>query len=112
MSPSPCASALASAAQMTDLALAYAELKTGKKNYPLEFIGIRAGEKIDEILVSEEEMRHSVEKKDHFVIQGESDFDVISLKKSLKTIEYDSGNASHLTVNELKQIMKKLKWVL
>ena len=102
----------APSATMVNLAKAYAELKTGKKDYPLEYVGIRAGEKIHEVLVSHEEMRRSQEKKDHFVIQGESDFDVISLKKSLKTIEYDSGNASHLTVNELKQIMKKLKWVL
>ena len=102
----------APSATMVNLARAYAELKTGKKDYPLEYVGIRAGEKIHEVLVSHEEMRRSQEKKDHFVIQGESDFDVISLKKSLKTIEYDSGNASHLSVNELKEIMKKLKWVL
>ena len=102
----------APSATMVNLARAYAELKTGKKDYPLEYVGIRAGEKIHEVLVSHEEMRRSQEKKDHFVIQSESDFDVISLKKSLKTIEYDSGNASHLTVNELKEIMKKLKWVL
>ena len=102
----------APSATMVNLAKAYAELKTGKKDYPLEYVGIRAGEKIHEVLVSHEEMRRSQEKKDHFVIQSESDFDVISLKKSLKTIEYDSGNASHLTVNELKEIMKKLKWVL
>ena len=82
------------------------------KNYPLEYIGIRAGEKIDEVLVSHEEMRRAQEKKDHFVIQRESDFDVISLKKSLKTIEYDSGAVSHLGVKELKEIMKKLNWIL
>jgi UDP-N-acetylglucosamine 4,6-dehydratase/5-epimerase len=102
----------APSATMVNLAKAYAELKTGKKDYPLKYVGIRAGEKIDEVLVSHEEMRRAQEKKDHFVIQRESDFDVISLKKSLKTIEYDSGVVSHLSVKELKEIMKKLNWIL
>ncbi|AFS81872.1 polysaccharide biosynthesis protein CapD [Candidatus Nitrosopumilus sediminis] len=102
----------APAAKMTDLALAYAELKTGKKDYPLEFIGVRAGEKIDEVLVSHEEMRRAQERKDHFVINRENDFDITSLKKSLKNIEYDSSNANHLSIKELKEIMKKLNWVL
>jgi UDP-N-acetylglucosamine 4,6-dehydratase/5-epimerase len=102
----------APSATMVNLAKAYAELKTGKKDYPLKYVGIRAGEKIDEVLVSHEEMRRAHEKKDHFVIERESDFDVISLKKSLKTIEYDSGAVSHLGVKELKEIMKKLNWIL
>ena len=95
-------------ATMVNLAKAYAELKTGNKNYPLEYIGIRAGEKIDEVLVSHEEMRHVQEKKDHFVIIREEDFN----KKSIKTVEYSSGNTPHLTIEELKTIMKKLKWIL
>jgi len=99
-------------AKMVNLAKAYAELKTGKKNYPLEYVGIRAGEKIDEVLVSHEEMRHAQERKDHFVIHREEDFDITSLKKSLKTIEYGSGTVKHLSVQELKKMMKKLKWVL
>ena len=99
-------------AKMVNLAKAYAELKTGKQNYPIEYIGIRAGEKIDEILVSHEEMRHAQERKDHFVINRERDFDMLSLKKSLKTEEYGSGTVKHLSVKELKGIMNKLRWVL
>jgi FlaA1/EpsC-like NDP-sugar epimerase len=100
----------APAAKMTDLALAYAELKTGKKNYPLEFIGIRAGEKIDEILVSEEEMRHSIERKDHFVINKEEKIDKFSTKNIISHEQYGSSNTKHLTIDELKQTMKKLQW--
>jgi len=100
----------APAAKMTDLALAYAELKTGTKNYPLEFIGIRAGEKIDEILVSEEEMRHSIERKDHFVITKEAKIDKFSTKNIISHEQYGSSNTKHLTINELKHIMKKLQW--
>jgi len=101
----------APATKMVDLAHAYAELKTGKKNYPLEYIGIRAGEKIDEVLVSEEEMRRVSEKKDHFVIKRESILDKNYLKKSTKLTEYGSGTITPLNVEELKSLMKKLKWV-
>jgi len=101
----------APATKMVTLARAYAELKTGKKNYPLEYIGIRAGEKIDEVLVSEEEMRRVSEKKDHFVIKRESLIDKNYLKKSTKLTEYGSGTITPLNVEELKSLMKKLKWV-
>jgi UDP-N-acetylglucosamine 4,6-dehydratase/5-epimerase len=101
----------APAAKMVDLARAYAELKTGKKNYPIEYVGIRAGEKIDEILVSEEEMRRAEERKDHFIIKREKLFDKDSIKSHKKT-EYSSGSVKHLDVEELKQLMKKLKWVV
>lgn len=102
----------APASKIVSLAKAYAELKTGKKNYPLEYLGIRAGEKIDEVLVSQEEMRHAEETKDHFVIKSEAKFDVKSIKKSIKTQEYDSKTGKPLSVDELKKLMIKLKWVL
>jgi FlaA1/EpsC-like NDP-sugar epimerase len=102
----------APAAKIVNLARAYAELKTGKKNYLLEYVGIRPGEKIDEILVSEEEMKHSQEKKDHFIINKEKEFEKKSLQKSTKIKEYGSGTVKHLDVDELKQLMKKLKWVI
>ena len=100
----------APATKMVNLARAYAELKTGKKNYPLEYIGIRAGEKINEVLVSEEEMRRVSEKKDHFVIKRESLIDKSFLKKSTKLTEYGSGTITPLNIEELKSLMKKLKW--
>ena len=102
----------APATKMVTLARAYAELKTGKKNYPLEYIGIRAGEKIDEVLVSEEEMRRVSEKKDHFVIKRESLIDKTFLKKSTKLTEYGSGTITSLNIEELKSLMKKLKWTI
>ena len=102
----------APATKMINLAHAYAELKTGKKNYPLKYIGIRAGEKIDEILVSEEEMRHSEEKQDHYIIRREKEFDRTFLNKSTKLQEYSSGTIKHLDVAELKTLMKKLNWAV
>lgn len=102
----------APAAKMINLARAYAELKTGKKNYPLKYVGIRAGEKIDEVLVSQEEMRHVLERKDHFVIHREKEFDASSINKSTKFKEYGSGTITNLSQEELKQLMTKLKWVV
>ena len=102
----------APATKMINLARAYAELKTGKKNYPVEYIGIRAGEKIHEVLVSEEEMRHAVEKKDHYIINREAEIDKKFNKKSIKFKDYNSESTTHLNIEELKILMKKLKWVI
>lgn len=102
----------APSSKMVNLARAYAELKTGKKNYPLDYVGIRAGEKIDEILVSQEEMRHAEERKNHFIIKQEAEFDTISIKKPIKIHEYGSRTGKPLSVEELIKMMKKLKWVV
>lgn len=101
----------APAAKIMDLAKAYAKLKTNNNDYPLKYIGIRAGEKIDEILVSEEEMRRVEERKDHFVIKREEEFDTKSLKKSVKIKEYSSATVKHLNKDELIKLMKRLKWI-
>jgi UDP-N-acetylglucosamine 4,6-dehydratase len=102
----------APATKMIDLARAYAELKTGQKNYPLTYIGIRAGEKIHEVLVSEEEMRRVKEEKDHYVIRREEEIDKSFLKKNTSFVEYGSGNIPQLNIKELKLMMKKLKWTI
>ncbi len=102
----------APATRIIDLARAYAELKTGEKNYPLEYIGIRAGEKIHEILISEEEMRHIKEEKDHFIIKREAEIDKSFVKKKIDFVEYSSGTVNHLDIKQLKSMMKKLKWTM
>ena len=102
----------APATKIIDLARAYAELKTGEKNYPLEYIGIRAGEKIHEILISEEEMRHVKEEKDHFIIKREAEIDKSFVKKKIDFVEYSSGTVNHLDIKQLKSMMKKLKWTM
>ena len=96
-------------AKMVNLAKAYAELKSGKKDYPLEYVGIRPGEKIHEILVSSEEMRHTQEKEEHFVINHEKDNDTTPVTK---LPEYSSDTVKHLTIEELKETMRSLHWVL
>ena len=100
----------APATKIVDLAKVYAENITGKKDYPIEYVGRRAGEKIHEVLVSEEEMRNVKEMKDHYIIHRELDFDLASLKKE-RLAEYSSDTVSLLTKPDLKKIMKNLSWI-
>ncbi|KAF6246077.1 capsule biosynthesis protein CapD [Nitrosopumilus sp. b2] len=103
----------APSAKIVDLAKAYAELVTKKKNYPIEYVGIRPGEKIHELLISEEEMRFAIEKKDHYIIKKEEyEFDKNSAKKKIRFNEYSSGAVKFMSIEELKDIMKHLSWVV
>jgi len=102
----------APATKIEELAKTYAELKSKKKNYPVEYVGIRSGEKIHEVLVSQEEKRHSTEEKDHFVIHKESEFDTKSIKKLFSSEEYSSDKVKHLNKTQLKELMKNLKWII
>jgi UDP-glucose 4-epimerase len=103
----------APSARIVDLAKAYAELITKKKNYPIEYVGIRPGEKVHEILISEEEMRFAEEKEDHYIIKQEKyEFDKTSTKRKINYNEYDSGSIKHMTNTELKETMKNLSWVV
>ena len=103
----------APSARIVDLAKAYAELVTKNKNYPITFVGIRPGEKIHEILISEEEMRFAIEKKDHYIIKKENyEFDKESTKKNISFNEYSSGHVKLMNTKELKNIMNHLSWVI
>ncbi len=53
------------AARIPDLGLALAHGLTGRKDYPLAVIGLRPGEKMHEVLVSEEEMWRATELKNY-----------------------------------------------
>ena len=97
--------------KINDLAKAYAELKTNKKNYPIEYIGIRAGEKLHEILVSNEEMRHTIEDKNHFVIKKQKLFDTDIKKGENEFVDYGSNNVKELSNTDLKTLLKSLKWI-
>ena len=94
-----------------DLAKIYAELVTGKKDYPVEYIGIRAGEKLHEVLVSNEEMRYTVEEENHFVIKKQKLFDLDIKKGENDFREYSSNDVKKLSNIELKKLLKSLKWI-
>jgi len=56
-------------------------------------------------------MRHVTEKKDHFTIHKESEFDTKSIKKSSDLQEYSSKTVERLNIKQLKDLMKKLEWM-
>lgn len=77
----------------------------GEKNLPIEFTGIRPGEKIHEIMVSEEECFRTVENGDYYVImpmlpelRGHED------QKSALTDEYSSKD-NNLSIDELRALL-------
>lgn len=77
-----------------------------------EIIGIRAGEKVDEILVTEEEARHTQEFDNYFVIEPEFPFRQVAFesgKSLLSDFRYTSDNNSRwLTKDELDEIVRRL----
>ena len=78
-----------------------------------EIIGIRPGEKVNEILLTEEEARHAREFDDYFVIEPEFPFwrkDKLEGGKLLpKGFKYTSDNNSRwLTKEELKKMIEGL----
>jgi UDP-glucose 4-epimerase len=94
----------APALYIKDLALVYAELKTGKKNYPQKEIGIRTGEKLDEVLISKEEMSKS--------IRSDKLYRIISRKEhaDYEDEEYSSANTQQLGKKEIKKLIEGLIW--
>ena len=78
-----------------------------------EVIGIRPGEKVNEILLTEEEARHTKEFDDYFVVEPEFPFwkgDNLKGAKSLpEGFTYTSDNNNWwLTQDELKKMIEVL----
>ncbi len=89
-------------AKITDVAT----VLMGNKKLPIEFTGIRPGEKVHEIMVSEEECFRTVEQGDYYVIlpvlpelRGEQVFE------PALTNEYSSKDLN-LSVDELRQLLQ------
>ena len=97
------------ACYVIDLAKAVAKAVTGRDDYPMREVGIRQGEKIDEVLVSEEEMLRAVEGKTYIVIRPYGVAEKGALTKNLE--EYTSNNARILNEAELVSLLKKEKLV-
>ena len=76
-----------------------------------EVTGIREGEKLDEILISDDEMRYCWELEDMFmilhpVINKNYSEETNELKKIQSMESYSSANAEKLSNDELKKIIK------
>jgi FlaA1/EpsC-like NDP-sugar epimerase len=97
------------ACYMIDLAKAMSKTITGKDNYPIKEVGIRPGEKIHEVLVSEEEMHRAVETGEHYVVYPYGELEKPSLLRDLN--EYASNNTQILNEDEIIPLLKREGWV-
>lgn len=97
------------ACYIKDLAEVMAEEITKRKDYPIEEVGIRPGEKINEILVSEEEMRRVEERPDHYIIDAFAEPEIVKDGAKSKG-EYDS-NTTILSKKEIAELLRKDGWL-
>ncbi len=98
------------AAKIIDLAKAMGEGISGNKDYPIKIVGIRPGEKIHEILVSEEELKRSIELKDNYIIYNYGKIRESRLiNKNIK--EYDSSNTQQLSKQDIIKLLKEDGWI-
>lgn len=83
------------AATVEDLAFAIAP-----EGYPREIVGVRPGEKMHEVLVSEDEMRRATDHDEHYVIGTQS----VRLSG-----EYTSANTRRLDVKAIRGLLQQAK---
>jgi FlaA1/EpsC-like NDP-sugar epimerase len=100
-----------SACKIVNFARVFAEALTGVKDYPVEFVGIRPGEKMHEIIISEEEMRRVNETNENFIIQPHKEFFNSGTLTSKPVQEYASNTATQLDDDSLLKILKETKWI-
>lgn len=94
---------------ISDLAKAVIKIFNKNKN-SIKFIGIRHGEKLDEVLASEEEMSKSVSKKNYIYIAKDSrDLNYekyFDTGKKIKVINaYRSGTEKKLSINSIIKML-------
>ncbi len=97
------------ACYITELAKVMSKAITEKEDYPIKEVGIRPGEKIHEVLVSEEEMRRAVETETHYIIYPYGELEKPSLMRDLK--EYTSDNTQIFNEEEIVSLLKKEGWM-
>lgn len=100
--------------RIKDLAIVMIE-ELGNKDTKIKTIGIRAGEKIDEVLISKCESSGVIEKDDYYIILPTVKIDSIEKNykyDKVKSIEeYTSKNSKQLTRQEIKQLLTKEGWL-
>ena len=99
----------APAANIWDMAEVMASEISGRDDYPIEETHIRPGEKIHEVLVSEEEMVRADDLGDYFVVRPYGSMPKTPSSTSMR--EYTSQNTTRLSGEELTQLLRKEDWV-
>lgn len=101
--------------KITDLAETMIE-KLGNKKTKIEYIGIRPGEKLYEVLVSKNESRRTVEDGEHYIILPDELFHKTLNKKyknygSMNLEEYTSKNTRQLDKKAILKLLDEDGWL-
>jgi UDP-glucose 4-epimerase len=98
------------AARTPDLGQALAFGLTGRSDYPMTAVGMRPGEKMHEVLVSEEEMWRATELKDYFIVPSWARSQDKSTPKEGPVSEYSSAGTHLLTRKEILAMLRSDGW--
>jgi UDP-N-acetylglucosamine 4,6-dehydratase len=99
------------AANIVDLAKALSYGITGREDYPIEVVGTRPGEKIHEVLVSEEEMWRAHELEEYFHIPGWATPESEHGPKKAGAHEYSSDITHQMSIEEILDMLKLDGWL-
>lgn len=99
------------AANIIDLAKALSYGITGQEDYPIEVVGTRPGEKMHEVLVSEEEMWRAKELDEYFHIPGWATLEDEYGPKRTEVQEYSSDRTHQMSIQEILNMLKTDGWV-
>ncbi len=99
------------AARIIDLGGALAYGMTGREDYPQEILGVRPGEKMHEVLISEEEMWRAEEFDEHFLIPSWFNSQSKIGTREGAFSEYSSADVHMLTRDELLNMLESDGWL-
>jgi UDP-glucose 4-epimerase len=98
------------AARIPDLGQALAFGITGQQDYPLTITGMRPGEKMHEVLVSEEEMWRATELENHYLIPSWAKSQNKEPIEQSQVSEYASNCTHQLTQSEILNMLEADGW--
>ena len=98
------------AASVPALGQALAFGLTGKPDYPIEIVGMRPGEKMHEVLVSEEEMWRATELENHYVIPSWATSQGKKTTADVNVSEYSSAITHQLSHDEILAMLESDGW--
>tara|TARA_B110000238_G_C16134359_1_gene442931 strand:- start:1448 stop:2473 length:1026 start_codon:yes stop_codon:yes gene_type:complete len=94
-------------------------VKAFGEEYKYKVIGLRAGEKIHEVMIPQEESRNSIDMKDHYLIQPSltwwnTEKFIKKIKNTgvpaVESFEYSSNTNEHwLSIKEIQKIIKSIQ---
>lgn len=99
------------AANIVDLATALCIGLTGRRDYPMHVVGTRPGEKLHEVLVSEDEMWRARDLGDYFHIPGWVAPPDAHGPKQESSQEYSSDRTHQMGVDEILEMLRVDGWV-